>query len=695
VATLDWKLTGKTWVNYLFRDTVATVIRSSDNIRQPFVTALYPKNVQQTYISDFPQNLLSLIYLIKLCSKNEFTNKLRQTSIQLEQIELGFGDLSSWNLKVMYVNQDIVADVTETEKNKILTKACSVSTLSRLKLAENFSETFKSENFPNLRQLNTEGEYANGTVSEDAFIFTADLLPDKNQSIFGMGGRDCVFMTKHKIDLEYMEITGGEHKLDISVKVDKQSYPIIMSYHKVTMLQGRENVGDTVVLSSCSLHMLDTNSGNKSNHDVILIHRHYRPCRTALKIFIGKHTNVLNYCEMGKFVYQISPAATSCLLLIKKSTDISHHSAHHIYTNVGSHEAVIKSHTIDSKLFLEMILQKNRIVKIQYHMTNSELTCSAVRLIFTDDIVTTLDRTVQVTAKTDDDLTHSIIYEKVLALLQGATIFSSRKYTAANSTIFSHFHLETSENVPEIDRDRKSLMSVFVINPNYQTEIDHRGHYFLIDITPNCVNDILHSTECGFEPVRLKRMPDEKLIVSFSDVCLALAEKHAMLDVQVFYDMHNATLEINVEIVEQQGLQRKHVGYMLIEFDQFSNYRSEEILLAFETLMSVSVKNKQGFQNIEPVPLVIDHDTELVIMLPDVTIRPAKFMLNRFIHSYKCYMQSASTFVVAFECFKGEEECVPNLTFVLFDYNAEENRFTFPQIQISSQGDNFNLKKST
>jgi len=695
ISANQWKITDKVWVSYFFRDTVASEIEL--NMKdQNTIAVYYPENIQQTHIPNFPQNLLTLVHLFKNWRKNVIWGNPNKIAIRIEQIELDLRQKPLWTVNILNVNQEFRAKVSaSTGRRKIVTNACSVSPLNHLKRSENLSESFSAKNFPNSRQLGTDGEFINGTRLNDAFILTTDLQPNKNQSIFGMGGRDCVFVTKNNAsNLNTIQISAGDRKLDLTLEVDKKSYPITISYHQVVMLSGRENVSEKIILSSCSLHMLDTKGGNKAVNDVIVVDELYRPCKTALKMFVSKNTNVFNYAMNGKFVYQISPTATNSSFTFKRPTNIFLHSvSHHIFTNVASAQVEIKSHYVthssQEKLVFEIILEKLRVIKVHYEM-NKVLTCSKIRLIFTDGVVMTLDRTVHVDGKLSKKLSNdNFTVEKLNSLLHGYLILSHRTYSTANLSVFKHFRFGTTNNFAELRRGRESL-KVFVINPNYRTEIDYRGEYFLVDITPNCVTNI-SNLECHFETVHLKRMPTQKLIISMSDACFALIEKQAMLEPAVFHDLNNSTLAIKVESVEQDS-SRRLMGSLFVNLGQFLNYQSEEILFELETLMRVSLINQDGPLNLKPVPLTVDDDTHLVILLPDVTVRPMHFELDRYIHSFKCYSVNISVFVVAFECVKDDDECGPNLTFLLFDYNSVViSKFAFPNLEISSQGDNFKL----
>jgi len=297
------------------------------------------------------------------------------------------------------------------------------------------------------------------------------------------------------------------------------------------------------------------------------------------------------------------------------------------------------------------------------------------------------------------DLATASSAKSFLQQLQGYPEISSAKYTS-NVTSFEHVVFYTRPQIYLAGYiGGPNVLDVFVIDSNYRSEIDYQGNYFLVDITPNCVEtDWFDLESCRFETIPLKRMPTEKLVISFSELCLALAEKRLRLEPSVLHNMRNSRLEILVEVDDQQKLltKRKHIGQIFVNLQQHltSKFRNEEIIFELETLMTATVENRGGFLSLQPMPVTIDDDTELVILLPDVTVRPVKFTLDRFIHSYKRYNLEKSRFILAFECYKGGDRCLPNLTFVLFDYNVEKHKLTFPRLEIFSQGANYRLVRS-
>jgi len=701
--TLQWELSKKVWANYFFRDRLAinTVdIGVSDNFVR-LVTAEYEKDIQQTRLPYFPQILLTIFHLFKLIIDSR--RHLNEPWFQFDQQGLDIGHFHSiWHLNVFYTNEKFRGVVTTLENGTISSKFCRAPIMMEEMLEEaldSMNRSFSANKFANLRQLDIDGQYANGTPANDAFIFSADILPSRNLTISGLGGRDCVFMTRHDVILHTLQIDAKENRLDIVIQRTNSSDPIFISYNNVTVLKGRKNVADTITLWSCTLDLLDANGGEETIHDVIIIHQNHRPCENALKIFIRKHTTILNHAVNGTFIYYVDPKMSEhSSLLLKKPTKTFEKVVHCIVINSRMHEIEIKVHQSalnPDNIVFDIFLNKRPVFTIHY-VTNSVPSCSTVQLIFTDGVVMTLDKTIEV-AKESDAGNVEQFFSQSTQSVHGHSLVSSTTHIS-NETNFQYHFLKPTSDHPEPTRRQNSL-SVFMIDPRYRSEIDYQGERFLVDITPDCVSDaeetdIVNLESCEFETVRLKRMPTEKLIITLKDLCFCLSEKQAIVEPSIFHDVPNAILEIKIEIVQQNHRTQKfHVGRMFVNLQQFANYRSEEILIELEAMMVVKIENKHGTLNLEPMPNIIDSDTELVVLLPKLTVRPVKFALNRVVHSYRSFLAESSLLVAAFECFKRVEVCVPTVTFILFDYNDDSNKCNFPLIEIVSQGANFKMQR--
>jgi len=229
-------------------------------------------------------------------------------------------------------------------------------------------------------------------------------------------------------------------------------------------------------------------------------------------------------------------------------------------------------------------------------------------------------------------------------------------------------------------------MNVFVVIPNYRTEIDYRGEYFLVDITPNRVTNITN-LQCHFETVHLKRMPNQKLIISMSDVCFALIEKQAMLETAVFHDLNNSTLEIKVESVEQDSSRR--LGCQPESIFELSERRD----LVWTWKLDARVVDQPGWP-VEPETSSADgrwqhtsgyYAARCYCKTDALAFGSIHSQLQVLLGKQKC-------FCVAFEGVKDDDECGPNLTFLLFDYNSVDiSKFAFTNLEILCQGDNFKL----
>jgi len=170
---------------------------------------------------------------------------------------------------------------------------------------ENASLAFSADCFPNLRQLDTMGKFANaGTSGNDAFLFTAVLVPENNATtlVAGNGGKDCVFVLNDRKSMKNIQMLAVNDTVSIDVTSRSKQDGLVFTYENVTDLKTQENVADIVHLMSCSLRSVDTNGGKAENEtDIVVISRDYQPCNDDLKLYIGGHTNVLNFATRGSY----------------------------------------------------------------------------------------------------------------------------------------------------------------------------------------------------------------------------------------------------------------------------------------------------------------------------------------------------------------------------------------------------------
>jgi len=511
-----------------------------------------------------------------------------------------------------------------------------------------------------------------------------------------MGGRDCLFLLKSQSDEQALslQIFVQNNCINLAVKNYHSRKIFDVAYHNIAMLKGRQNMQDTVTMISCAIQILDTNGGNDHNRDLIFVTPVYQPCASELVIVLRNYTSVVNSAQNGSFVYHVYPTTVASTLTIRKPSDMFHNASHDIFLMASSNLVKLDMHrdnNKEDKYIFDIKTEMTVILTINYEV-NEVITCNKIRLIFIDGVTLYLgDKTVQVTRSSAQNSPSKVISQ--LQLLFTAEDPANIRTLVSETEVLTHFQFDII--FPSLKPGiQPGSLDVFITNPDYSSEIDHAGTNFLVDVTPNCVMmDFLHLERCDFKTVHLKRLPHDTLVVSFSELCFALVEEHAIVEPSVEIQSAYSKLEVNVHVVQRNSGFRKHLGSVLLNINNYNSESNPVIVLNLETMMILNTKYSPLTFGFKPLPVVIDQETEVVIVLPETAVRPLVYKLERYIAAYNCYIYHDTLFVVAFQCFQVVDQCLPNLTFVLLGYNDNISQFAFPVFEIVSEGENYLLKR--
>jgi len=245
---------------------------------------------------------------------------------------------------------------------------------------------------------------------------------------------------------------------------------------------------------------------------------------------------------------------------------------------------------------------------------------------------------------------------------------------------------QQSRRVETWNEGQLERVSVFLTDPLRVTTLGFSAPVVLATIQAHCDDEASAETEtCHFEPIHFETMPRSMLIIDLSDLCLYGIE---MLDAYVVASvkLQPPGLVMNFSMRQEDTGKISNVGLIKI----FSYVDSANIIFELETLMHLDTHDLK----LKPVPTCVDNDTEIVIMMPETSVRPVllHFDEHRFIHHFAEYMYRESLFVVAFECKQEVDDvCLPAVVFVM--YNWLENSYSFNDVSVHSQHAVYRLKK--
>jgi len=689
VSTREWNLERKTLISGFFVEVVALskMEIKINNQSTPHVLIHYPQNFQMAQIKStrISEDLFTTNRLIQNWhyARHRFKNR---SIIFLQEFpeDYTINNNSQWSSNVFHIDQQEYTSSTYQGGEKLQTRLTRHFDFQVQNKSRHSVDVFHHKNFDHTRQIDITGQYVNGTATNDAFIYEPPRSSrGKTMSIYGNGGQDGVFIMN---DESPIQVTGQRNRVDITVNPGPKSTTSNVSYYDMAMLKGRDSTADHVTLSSCSLEHLDTNGGNNARDtDVITIGKEYTACKHDLNIVINRFTSVFNHASQGSFVYTVSQNVdTAAHLFIILSGNESSTASHRIFIqlpidgfqiSLAEHTPKQKTYTLTTRgqilLTVSVLhgkLTPDTFVSVQFtDGTEINMLTGALRLVF-----------------------HAFVNDRNYL----ETFKSNFPWSKANTYMFTrqnesrsilNTRLESRYAAVDSKNDAKHTLTVFATDARYPSKIDFDTSIVLVTIPVICYQS------CIFKPIHLKRLPESMLVISLKNLAFLAAEKQAKVELTT--TLEPTTLHIEIQM-RYQSEKNTSVGTISVDIDTETTVQNTHILFELEAMVELKLDRKNNYQHVlKSVPIHVENDTELVILLPEVSVRPVSLTLDgRFINSYMEYSYWGSRFIVAFECKKEiEDSCVPNLMIVM--YKCYTDAQAFKEVEIRSQHAGYKFKK--